>query len=251
MVAYYNENRKSAARILKRLVEEKLIPAGEVDDRSITDVAASDLIGFDQCHFFAGIGGWPLALRIAGWPDSRPVWTGSCPCQPFSSTAFKSTAQQDERHLWPDFDRLISECEPDEIFGEQVDEAVAAGWVDDAFHDLEEKGYACATIVLPALSVGASFEGQRLYFVASTAGDRQPGPRQSQQSIDNAARFFREADPLIHAFQGNALPYVCSQHDGIPTKLAREYLHGAGNAIVPLMAAEFIGAYLDEMEARS
>jgi DNA (cytosine-5)-methyltransferase 1 len=80
MTAYYNELDPFAAAWLRNLIAAGLIPQGEVDERSIEDVTPNDLAGFRQCHFFAGIGGWPLALRLAGWPDERPVWTGSCPC---------------------------------------------------------------------------------------------------------------------------------------------------------------------------
>jgi DNA (cytosine-5)-methyltransferase 1 len=66
------------------------------------------LRGFTQCHFFAGIGVWSYALRLAGWPDDRPVWTGSCPCQPFSA-AGKGAGFADERHLWPAWHHLIRE----------------------------------------------------------------------------------------------------------------------------------------------
>jgi DNA (cytosine-5)-methyltransferase 1 len=82
---YYNEFDPYAAQWLRNLIEAGHIPQGEVDSRSIKDVKASDLSGFVQCHFFAGLGGWSRALRLAGWPKDRPVWTGSCPCQPFSA----------------------------------------------------------------------------------------------------------------------------------------------------------------------
>lgn len=82
--SYYNEWDASAAAWLRELINNKLIPYGYVDERSITEVTPSDLEGFTQCHFFAGIGGWPLALQLAGIPASTQLWTGSPPCQPFS-----------------------------------------------------------------------------------------------------------------------------------------------------------------------
>ena len=85
MPAYYNENNRFAAQWLRNLIAAGDIAPGDVDERSITEVRPDDLRGYTQCHFFAGIGGWSAALRLAGWPDDRPVWTGSCPCQPFSA----------------------------------------------------------------------------------------------------------------------------------------------------------------------
>ena len=83
MSAYDNEIDPFAADWLRELIRAGHIAPGEVDTRSIEDVAPDDLAGFAQCHFFAGIGTWSYALRRAGWADDRPVWTGSCPCQPF------------------------------------------------------------------------------------------------------------------------------------------------------------------------
>jgi DNA (cytosine-5)-methyltransferase 1 len=116
---YYNEHNPFAAQWIRNLIAGDLIPAGDVDARDIQEVTAHDLRGYTQCHFFAGIGGWPAALQLAGWPTTRPVWTGSCPCQPFSVAGLGKGAD-DERHLWPEFRRLIAECRPYTVFGEQV-----------------------------------------------------------------------------------------------------------------------------------
>ena len=126
MTAYYNEIDPKAAAWLRELIKNGLIAPGEVDERSIEDVTPNDVRGFTQCHFFAGIGAWSHALRKAGWPDDRPVWTGSCPCQPFSA-AGKGAGFADERHLWPVFHRLIRECRPEIVFGEQVSSSLVTG----------------------------------------------------------------------------------------------------------------------------
>lgn len=171
MAAYYNENDKCAAAWLRELIKAGMIAPGVVDERSILDVEAKDLVGFSQCHFFAGIGGWSYALRLAGWPDNRPVWTGSCPCQPFS-VAGKREGKKDPRHLWPEWFRLIKECKPAKIYGEQVASAINHGWLDLVFDDLEGEDYACGAVCLPACSVGAAHIRQRLWFVADTYSPR-------------------------------------------------------------------------------
>jgi DNA (cytosine-5)-methyltransferase 1 len=165
MAAYYNENDPYAAQWLRNLVRGDLIAPGDVDERSIVDVSADDVRGYDQCHWFAGIGGWSYALRLAGWPDDRPVWTGSCPCQPFSA-AGKGAGGKDERHLWPHWFRLIRERKPAIVFGENVAAAIGWGWLDAVLGDLEAEGYATGSAVLGAHSVGAPHIRQRLWFVA-------------------------------------------------------------------------------------
>lgn len=164
MTAYYNEIDPFAAQWLRNLIAAGHIAPGDVDERSIADVQADDLVGYDQCHFFAGIGGWSYALRLAGWPDDKPVWTGSCPCQPFSC-AGQGKAFDDARHLWPEWFRLIRECRPATVFGEQVDAAVRWGWFDLVQSDLEAAGYACGAAVIPAAGIGAPHIRHRLWFV--------------------------------------------------------------------------------------
>lgn len=180
--AYYNDFDADVCAVLRELIKRGLIPDGEVDGRSILDVDPADLKGFVQCHFFAGVGGWGYALRLAGWPDDKPVWTGSPPCQPFS-VAGKGLAADDPRHLGPAFVRLVRSARPGVLFGEQVASAdvfghVAGGrkrgvagqpqwtWIDDLFLRLEAARYAAWAVDYPSASLGAPHIRQRTYFGA-------------------------------------------------------------------------------------
>ena len=196
MAAYYNEFDPFAAQWLRNLIAVGLIADGDVDDRSIVDVTSADLKGYTQCHFFAGLGGWSHALRLAGWPDDRPVWTGSPPCQPFSN-AGKQLGKADERHLAPIWLRLVSERRPSVIFGEQVEAAIRKDWLDDLQDHMEAENYACAPVVLPACGVGAPHIRQRLWFVAERLGD-----------ADSAGleRFSRNGDKLSGPGRQDAEP---------------------------------------------
>ncbi|HBW3337281.1 TPA: DNA cytosine methyltransferase [Klebsiella pneumoniae] len=164
--AYYNEIDSFAAQWLRNLIAAGHIAPGEVDERSIEDVTPDDLKGFTQCHFFAGIGVWSHSLRLAGWPDDRPVWTGSCPCQPFSP-AGKGDGFADERHLWPHFFHLISERRPQHVFGEQVAAGNANVWFDLVQADLEGMGYAFGLVPFTSAGVGAPHIRERAYWVAN------------------------------------------------------------------------------------
>lgn len=165
MAAYYNEFDPYAAQWLRNLIAKNLIAPGDVDERSIVDVQPDDLKGYTQCHFFAGIGGWSYAARLAGYPDDRELWTGSCPCQPFS-VAGKQQGKEDERHLWPIFFNLIRARRPAVVMGEQVAAAVGKDWLDGVHFDLEGIGYACGAAVVPACAVDAPHRRDRLWFVA-------------------------------------------------------------------------------------
>ncbi|ECF6263428.1 DNA cytosine methyltransferase [Salmonella enterica] len=173
--AYYNEIDPFAAAWLRNLIDAGCIAPGVVDTRSVEEVTANDLKGFTQCHFFAGIGVWSYALRCAGWPDSRPVWTGSCPCQPFSQSG-KRRGFNDPRHLWPTWRQLIKECAPYVIFGEQVASKDGLTWFDAVQLDLEEAEYAVAVIDLCAAGFGAPHIRQRLFWVADADSQRMETP---------------------------------------------------------------------------
>jgi DNA (cytosine-5)-methyltransferase 1 len=175
MTAYYNEIDPYAAQWLRNLIAAGHIADGVVDTRSIEDVQPDDLREFTQCHFFAGVGVWSLALRRAGWSDDRPVWTGSCPCQPFSA-AGQGAGFSDERHLWPAFHHLIRECKPAAVLGEQVASKDADPWIDLVHTDMESLGYAFGAVPFPSAGVGAPHIRDRLYWVADALRARSlPG----------------------------------------------------------------------------
>jgi DNA (cytosine-5)-methyltransferase 1 len=180
--AYYNEFDPGAAEWLRELMKGGHIMPGVVDERSIIDVAPEDLDGFTQCHFFAGVGGWSLALRMYGWPDNRPVWTGSPPCQPFS-VAGQDKGKDDDRHLAPKFISLVGSARPAVLFGEQVASAAVFGkaakpskrsgaagpewaWFDDLSDRLEASHYAVGALDIPAAGIGAPHIRQRTFFGA-------------------------------------------------------------------------------------
>jgi DNA (cytosine-5)-methyltransferase 1 len=162
---FYNENDEYTAQWLRNLIGRGLIPYGKVDERDIRDIKASDLEGYTQCHFFAGIAGWSRALELAGWPEDLEVWTGSCPCQPFS-LAGKQKGVKDERHLWPVWYELIKKCRPTVCFGEQTTSPAGREWLSGVRADLEELGYVVGGADLCASSVNSPQIRQRLWWVA-------------------------------------------------------------------------------------
>lgn len=231
---YYNEFDPQAAAWLQVLIDQHLIPEGVVDTRSIVEVTAADLGGFVQCHFFAGIGGWPLALQLAGVPASTRLWTGSCPCQPFS-VAGEGKGIADERHLWPVFFNLIRACNPPLVFGEQVASAAVLGssakpsqrsagkavqpvWLDGVFADLESAGYACGSAVMAACSVSAPHIRQRCWWGAVRLAD-------SDSQFDNRAGNGRSGrrtefadgganERMADSFQSRLEGHAGNGHDG-------------------------------------
>jgi len=277
---YYNEIDPYAAQWLRNLIAAKLIPDGHVDERSIKEVQADDLKGFTQCHFFAGIAGWSLALQIAGWPATQPVWTGSCPCQPFS-LAGKQKGFADDRHLWPVWVDLIAKCRPPVVFGEQV--ASAADWLRLVRSDLEAVGYAVGAIPIEAACANADQLRDRFWFVAGGGGARLEGmssePRDDGPELTTAER--GGIRPMVsapgfgwgegwteHELRSGGITAAVASigsrqviecpggkwrtlppsrvrwlGNGIPARVAK--LRAFGNAIVPQVAAEFIQASSD------
>ena len=192
MSAYYNEIDPYAAAWLRNLIRDGHIADGVVDERSISDVKPEELYEFTQCHFFAGIGVWSRALRQSGWEDDRPVWTGSCPCQPFSGAGTRK-GMADERHLWPHWFHLIEECRPSTVFGEQVASKDGLGWIDLVQADMEGADYALGAFDLCSASFGAPHIRQRLWFVADTDNPRSQGwiPRGSDTQRQDQHRHVR------------------------------------------------------------
>lgn len=260
MAAYYNEFDPYAAQWIRNLIDAGQIAPGIVDERSIEDVAPSDLKEFTQCHFFAGVGVWSLALRRAGWPDDRPVWTGSCPCQPFSSAGARA-GFEDARHLWPTFAWIIKQLKPAIVFGEQVASKAIGSWLDLVQSDVEALGYAFGAIAFPASSIGAPHIRDGTYWCAdSERVDRGCETETSNHWKQKAVRstdwtsgysgspvagFWRDAE-WTQCKDGRARPTepgMVPVVDGFTGRV--EQLRAYGNAINAKAAEEFIRAYLE------
>jgi DNA (cytosine-5)-methyltransferase 1 len=249
MSAYYNENDPYCAQWLKHLVAAGHIAPGDIDDRDIRDVDPDDLLPYTQCHFFAGVGLWSLALRWAGWPDDRPVWTGSCPCQPFSA-AGRGDGFADERHLWPAWEWLIGIRKPVAILGEQVGGPAGLLWLDLVCTDLEGLGYRCGAVDLPSASVGAPNIRQRLWWMADTHRTRRTTRRETTETLGYRDTAIPDGswDHLdwIDCLDGKSRPTqpglfpLATRHPGDVARL-RAY----GNAINPVLAAEFVKAWME------
>jgi DNA (cytosine-5)-methyltransferase 1 len=182
--AYYNEIDPFAVAVLKRRIADGSLPPGDVDDRDIRTVQAADLRGYAQVHLFAGIGGFGLAVRLAGWPDDRPLWTGGYPCQPFSVAGVRR-GMSDDRYLWPECARLLGALEerPAWCLFENVDGHRDLG-LDRTLFDLEALGYAGRPFWIPACAVGAPHDRMRVWIVAKglddATGARCAGPGRSE-----------------------------------------------------------------------
>ena len=235
---YYNENDPYPAQWLRNLQAAGHLPTGVVDERSIVDVQPQDC--HETSHFFAGIGGWPYALHLAGWPVDRPVWTGSCPCQPFSS-AGRAKGVLDERHLWPAFFRLIAECRPPVVLGEQVASKDGLEWLAGVRADLAGAGYAVGAADLPAASVGALHRRQRLWWVANANGMRPQRIRTPQKESWS----WKQLERLVQAEARISVPAGKDRclADGLPGRMGK--LRGYGGAIVPQVATEFIRCVME------
>ena len=226
---YMNEIDPYCAQWLQNLMDAGVLPAGHIDTRSIEDVTPNDLAGYTQCHFFAGLGGWIYALDLAGWPRDRPVWTGSCPCQPFSS-AGKGAGFADERHLWPAWQHLIAQCRPPVVFGEQVASKDADPWIDLVHADMEGMGYAFGCIPFPATGIGAPHVRDRNYWVAHADGTRHIPSALARVHRHQESPRSRDGEPERHGAIGGLADAEVVRRKG-------KHLHTSGR-LPPLGAAD-------------
>lgn len=226
----FNEIEPFAAAWLRAMYGD-----AHIDTRSIADLQPADIAGFRRVHFFAGIGGWEEALRIAGWSEEREIWTGSCPCQPFS-VAGKRGGTNDERHLWPEYFRLIRECRPQTAMGEQVSSADGLAWLDGVFADLEAEGYTCWAVDTCAAGVSAPHIRQRLYWVAESKSPRGReqlrggnGESEASEAEIQDWRLREQQRPAINEQLGNHCPTHRLEHAASDGRDARRAESGRGS----------------------
>lgn len=246
MLTYYNECEDYPVRWLRNL-----FPDADIDDRSICDVGIGDVSAYDRVHLFAGIGGWEYALQLAGWPEEEPVWTGSCPCQPFSVCG-KGGGNNDARHLWPEMLRLIQGNRPPIVFGEQVAGKRGIDWFDRVRSDLEGIGYTCGMAVLPAASVGSPHRRDRIYWVADAAWTtRERSLRRCNARLDSRVVSEDWRDYRPHECRDGKIRRVKPGVQPLAPRVSgnMDRLLAYGNAIVPQVGALFIKSYLEALRS--
>ena len=218
---YYNEFDPKAAAWLRQLIKNGAISEGEVDERSITEVEAVDVKGYRRAHWFAGIGTWDYSLRNSGWPDDRPVWTASLPCQSFS-VAGKQLGRADERHLLPHFVELVREFNPHTVFGEQVEAAIRHEWLDDLYDSFDDLGYEVASSIIPAAAVGAAHNRSRIYWVADRKGKANDTTKEVKQGLGKEASDDNESRNLQSEAEGGNDPKRSCDSENISVNSAHQ-----------------------------
>ena len=105
------------------------------------------------------------------------IITGGYPCQPFS-IAGSQRGEKDTRHLWPDMFRIVKECKPTWVIGENVSGHIKLG-LDTVLQDLESEGYSVRAFSISASSIGANHQRERVWIIAHSnmENTRQHGRR--------------------------------------------------------------------------
>jgi DNA (cytosine-5)-methyltransferase 1 len=163
------------------------------------------------------------------------ILTGGFPCQPFSC-AGKRKGKEDDRYLWPEMLRVISEARPTWVIGENVGGFVNMG-LDDCISDLEAEGYEVQPFIIPACAKNAPHRRDRVWIVANTKSNDGNFSCLQNNGDKTFSKKFRRC------FRNESMPKLCRVDDGIPSELDR--LKSLGNAIVPQIAYEIMKGILE------
>lgn len=173
--------------------------------------------------------------QYAGTVD---VVCGGFPCQPFSDAGHR-LGKEDDRHLWPEMLRIIKECQPAWVIGENVNGFIRMA-LDSVCADLEGAGYKVQPVVIPACAVGAPHRRDRVWIIANAEkkqGIYRPNLREASQRLPD------DTDYWAANAWNEAKPRICRVDDGIPNRVDRT--GRLGNAVVPQIP-EIIGRYIME-----
>ncbi len=207
------------------------------------------------------------------------ICAGGFPCTPYSQLG-KQRAQEDPRSLWPEMFRIIKECRPTWVVGENVTNLIKLG-LDEILDRMEDQNYSTRTFSLPACAVGAPHLRQRLFLIAynetlantnSNDGRGRCGSKPSQRETRLESRRSGQQRPLADPDRqrrcrqrGETQLQVGSSFDGLSRwvsgdwergvprlekkqEMRKEKLKSLGNSIVPPLAAEIMEAMFRNWE---
>ncbi|HWV44569.1 MAG TPA: DNA (cytosine-5-)-methyltransferase [Nitrospira sp.] len=188
--------------------------------------------------------------RLAADGIAVDVICGGFPCQDLSTAGSGTGLDGDRSGLWFEFARLIREIRPQFVILENSPELLN-GWMGDILRPLAQCGYDAEWDCIPARAVGAPHLRYRLWLIAYPSGDGLQRQRKYPKSINPTPDAFREANPLVDAFQRKAMPFVCRGHDGVSKQVDEARNYALGNAVLPQIP-ELIGhAILESIRSES
>ena len=169
------------------------------------------------------------------------VVSGGFPCQPHSVIG-KRKAENDERHLWPEFCRVIRELHPCFVVGENVN-GLLSTIHESVCTDLEKEGYEVRTFCVPAYAVAAPHERYRVFIIGISKGKSRL-QADTETDTDGTQRkswtstLLQPWDYLPGTYWAVHKPPVCGVDDGIPDRVDgykryKERMQCYGNAVVP------------------
>ena len=117
--------------------------------------------------------------------DKIDIITGGYPCQPFS-VAGRKKGEEDPRHVWPEYFRLIKELRPTWVIGENVGGHIKLG-LDSVLENLESEGYTARTFSISASSIGANHQRERVWIIAHSNefGRNDRGDHREERQFQN------------------------------------------------------------------
>ena len=182
--------------------------------------------------------------------------TGGFPCQPFS-VAGKQKGKDDDRFLWPEMLRIIKECKPTWVIGENVAGIINLA-LEQVCSDLESAGYEVQPIIIPACAVDAPHRRDRVWIIAYAEGERTRGEsgevhRKNGRQNGVGVRYIKQSNKSNDWLE--IASELCGVDDGLPIELdgfklskskhRNERIKALGNAIVPQVAYQII-KYLNQ-----
>jgi site-specific DNA-cytosine methylase len=129
---YYNDNNSFCCEVLRKNINAGHLPEGYVDERDIREVHASDFMGYNHVHLFAGIGAFAYAFNQARVPNSIRLLTIGFPCKNISNAGDKTGLAGHQSGLCPEAARLLRELldcgiRPQYIIVENVERLLQRG----------------------------------------------------------------------------------------------------------------------------
>ena len=207
---------------------------------------AAEMAGFQtigQCEW----ADYPTKVLEKHWPDV-PRWrdirtltgesfiektgrrtvdviSGGFPCQPFS-VAGKRRGTEDDRYLWPEMLRVISELRPAWVVGENVAGIVNMA-LDQVYADLENEGYAVQALIIPACAVDAPHRRDRCAIIANSyrSGIQTQGAKQQ------TARVAGIREDVDHSYSGGQLYWQREKHTAETGEQTQREPGGCGEVV--------------------